>query len=171
MTVFLKGWIFMKKLFALLLILLLIPCAFAESIDLSGLSFEELAALRDRCQSEMMTRNEWQQVTVPQGLWQVGAQIPAGTWTVRCADRGRTSYLMKECHVDWGIGQPNDKGQWDYKLKKGGVIIYNPYNDEYKDQVTEVTITLEEGDFVYINPQYNAAVFMPYTGAPDLGFK
>ena len=163
----------MKKTLALFLILaLLCPAALAESVDLSSLSFADLAALRDRCQMEMMKRDEWQEVTVPQGLWEVGAQIPAGTWVIRCADAGRDSFLMRECSLRWGKGKPGDDFNWPWKDEKGDVEIYNPNNENYKGgQITEYVITLEAGDFLYIHPQYNKAVFTPYTGAPSLGFK
>ena len=162
----------MKKLFALTLVLaLLSSVSLAESIDLSSLSFSDLAALRDRCQMEMMSREEWQEVTVPQGLWEVGAQIPAGTWIVRCADQGRSDYLLRECSIRWGTGRPGKNFYWTYQTEKGSVDIYNPNNEDYSGQVTEFVLTLEAGDFIYIVPQYNAAVFIPYTGGPSLGFK
>lgn len=163
----------MKKIIALTLALaLLSSVSLAESIDLSSLSFSDLAALRDRCQMEMMKRDEWQEVTVPHGLWEVGAQIPAGTWLIRCADTGRDSYLLSKCSIRWGKGKPGNNFHWPWTDEKGDVEIYNPNNMDYKDgQVTEYIITLEAGDFLYIHPQYNMVVFTPYSGAPSLGFK
>ena len=146
--------------------------AIAEDIDLSGFTFEELAALRDRIQLEMMTRDEWQEVTVPQGLWEVGVDIPAGTWTVKCADLGRRDYLLRECWIRWGIGKPETGTNWDYRNRKGDIEIYNPNSEDYRQgQVTSYDIELKEGYFVYIHPQYNKAVFTPYHGKPSLGFK
>lgn len=162
----------MKKLLSVALILLLIPAAALAEVDLSSLSFSELAALRDQAQLLMMQSDAWQEVTVPQGTWEVGAQIPAGTWTIRCADIGRNEYMLRHCVVKWGIGKPNDKGFWEFKNEKGSVDLFNPNSIDYADgQVTEYIITLEEGDFIFISPTYNKAVFTPYTGAPSLGFK
>lgn len=163
----------MKKLIALVLLLaLLIPACFAEGIDLSALSFEELAALRDRIQLEMMARDEWQEVTVPAGLWEVGVDIPAGTWLVKCADEWRNNYSMRLCDISWGKGRPyNEKyGLWS-ATAKGDVEIYNPNSSEYEGGTTEFIVTVEDGDFIFISPDHNQAVFMPYTGKQNLGFK
>lgn len=161
----------MKKLLSLLVSLFLFcSSAFAE-IDLSALTFDELAALRDQCQLEMMSRDQWQEVTVPQGLYEVGVHIPAGDWTIRCADVGRDSYLMQECSIRWGEGRPGAEYYWDYKTSKGEIEIFNPNNVNYNGQTSEFTITPEVGDFIYIQAEYNRAIFTPYTGVPSFSFK
>ena len=160
----------MKKLLsAVLILLVLLPYASAEDLDLSGLSFAELAALAQHVQLEMMKRDEWQEVTVPQGNYRVGVDIPAGKWLVRCADKGRSTYRMQECDISWGTNKPVD-GRIPYP-RKGEASIYNPNNENYGEQATELVIELEDGDWVAINPKYNAAVFTPYTGSSGLGFK
>lgn len=161
----------MKRILAVsLALVLLCSCALAE-IDLSSYSFEELAALRDQCQLEMMKRDAWQEVTVPQGLWEVGVHIPAGTWVIRCADIGRDSYLLAECDIRWGKGKPNNDNFWDYSNNKGEAEIFNPNNENYEGQTSEYIVELAAGDFIFIEPEYNKAVFTPYTGAPSFGFK
>lgn len=162
----------MKKLLCVILtVVLFLPTVAMADVDLSGMTFAELAALRDQCQAEMMKRDEWQEVVVPQGIWEVGAQIPAGKWIVTCYDTGRTNYLMQECKVMWGKGHPTDGQYWNYQYELGSVDLYNPNNTNYKGQTTSYTIELHEGEFVSIHTQYNKAVFTPYTGAPSLGFK
>ena len=60
----------MKKLFGLILVgILIMSAAWAEEIDLSGLSLRELEALRNRCLLEMFAREDWQEVSVPQGVY------------------------------------------------------------------------------------------------------
>lgn len=163
----------MKKVLCFILIAaMMLTFAFAEDIDLSGLSFEELAVLRDRIQLEMMTRDEWQKVTVPQGLWEVGVDIPAGKWMVTCADLSRDDYMLQECEISWGKGKPELYGFWDFDYAKGDVDLYNPNNKNFKDgRLTSAEIEVEVGDFIYIDPAHNKAVFTPYTGKPSLGFK
>lgn len=161
----------MKKLLVLVLVAaILLPAVALADVDLSSLSFKELAELRDRCQIEMMKRDEWQEVTVPAGVWEVGKQIPAGTWLVKCSDTGRNEYLMRYCQIRWGKGMPED-GYWHVGKRSGDVEIYNPNASGYKNQTSEYVVTLSVGEYVYIHPLYNRAVFMPYTGAPSLGFK
>ena len=163
----------MKKIISLLIVsVLLIPCAFADSIDISSLSFSELMTLRHRCQLAMMESEEYQEVTVPQGLWEVGVDIPVGKWIVKCADTARDRLFLGECHISWGTGKPNSEGIFEYDNRKGRASVYNPNNDNYDEgEVTEIIIEVEIGDFIYIDSSYNKAVFCTYTGKPDLGFK
>ena len=80
----------MKKIYALILaavILLAIPTvAFATSgkldIDLSKLSYEELVELKDQINLAIWQSKEWEEVEVPQGIWEVGKDIPEGKWTI-----------------------------------------------------------------------------------------
>lgn len=161
----------MKKFLAVILAMaMLAPAAcFGEKIDLSAYSFAELAALRDRIQMEMMARDEWQEVTVPGGVWEVGVDIPAGTWLVKCAP-SRNDYLLRKCEISWGRGRPLD-GYWDWPNEKGQAALYCPDYKDYKGQTTEYVVTVEVGDFIYIDQFYNDAVFTPYTGKPSFVFK
>lgn len=73
----------MKRFFLLFLAaVLLISCAAADPVDLSGMSFDELVALRDQLNLAIWNSREWEAVTVPAGIWQVGRDIPAGHWDI-----------------------------------------------------------------------------------------
>lgn len=155
----------MKKVITIIMITLAMLCmtAHAESIDLSGLSFQELAALRDRAQMEMMQRDAWQEVTVPQGVYQVGVQIPAGTWTVRCATGNYTE-------IDWG-DTLKDNGQGvEYGNRYDWAVVYNPSGSYYSagDQ-TEYTFSVRDGEYIIIKD--GMATFMPGGVTPSFTFK
>ena len=153
----------MKKIIVcVVLAAILASVALAESIDLSGLSFDELAQLRDRCQMEMMQRTEWQEVRVPHGLYKVGVQIPAGTWTVRC-DEG--SYVR----FFWGDTLKSGGAEVDYSRHYGSEWIYNP-NDKYTKagDRTEYTFTVNDGDYIEVD---GIATFTPGASAPSFTFK
>ena len=157
----------MKKTACLVLaLILLIPCAFAESIDLSGLTFEELAALRDRILLEMMSRDDWQEVTVPQGVWKVGESIPAGTWTVKCLPKQRAI-------ISWGDALEENGEDIDLwkctRYSYCNVIYSTTYGIYTEGDQTEYTFTVQDGDYIVIS--YSSVIFMPYTGKPNLGFK
>ena len=140
--------------------------------DLSGLSYDELVMLKDRINLAIWQSQDWQEVTVPQGVWEVGKDIPAGTWTVKCADVGRNSYMLKECHFSWGEYLSEDGQSVQWRGRYDWVTIYNPNNRDYKDgQLTEYTLTVKNGDYIIIGTAYNRAVFTPYVGKPSLGFK
>ena len=73
----------MKKIAIMILAIVLIPlAAMADLPDLSGLTFEELVQLRDQINLAMWNSQEWQEVTVPQGVWVVGEDIPIAHWTI-----------------------------------------------------------------------------------------
>lgn len=165
----------MKKLLSiLLLVCLLIPAAVAEDIDLSKLSFDELASLRDRCQMEMLSRSEWKEVQVPQGIWQVGKDIPAGDWIIKCADVGRTNVSMRICVFLWGEGYPKDES-FEYKKRVGRIKVANPENKYYNEYEsgtpTEARVHLEDGQYIVIENGFNAAVFMRDFATAPFSFK
>lgn len=67
----------------LLLVVLVFSFHYARAdIDLASMSFEELSALRDEILDEMIKREEWDSVLVPAGAYEIGVDIPEGTWTI-----------------------------------------------------------------------------------------
>lgn len=158
----------MKKIFAFLMLLFLACPAFAESIDLSDLSYSDLVALKDRINLVMWQSEEWQEVTVPQGLYIVGKDIPAGHWTIKCA--GTYFAKVEVCDVIDSTGKDvnpysySSKYYWKEEVYNPTHMLYNEYND-----LAECDINLREGHYVVI--KYSSAVFTPYTGKPSLGFK
>lgn len=157
----------MKKIYCailVVLIVLMIPAvAFAtvNEIDLSGMSYDELVELKDRINLAIWESQEWEEVVVPQGVWQVGVDIPAGKWTISAEDGACLTVFVGD------------------ELKQGGTkvqsktheSIYSPNNKFYDEKihVTEWTIELEDGRYVQI--MVGNAVFTPYAGKPSLGFK
>lgn len=68
----------MKKIFALLLALFLLPAfSLADIPDISGLSYDELVQLNNQINLAMWNSEEWQEVTVPPGTYQIG--VPTET--------------------------------------------------------------------------------------------
>ena len=165
----------MKKLAALVVALILVSSvAFATTVsfDFSGLSLAQLIEVQQQLTMAMWATEEWQEVEVPQGVWVVGEDIPAGTWTVRCADIGRSSYMMRKCDFSWGEHISDDGHYIEWNGRWDSADIYNPYNEDYDEgQATEYTFTVQDGDYIVIDGDYNKAVFTPYAGKPALGFK
>lgn len=159
----------MKKSFALVLALILIPCAALAEIDLSSLSFADLAALRDQAQLEMMKRDEWQEVTVPQGVYRVGEHIPAGTWTVYCRT-GISSLVL------WGDTLSNNGHDIESNHKTGRsdwMRVYNPNYKDYKEfydgSDTSYSFTVRDGEWIVIKGQ--PVIFTPGAPTPSFSFK
>ena len=157
----------MKRIASLFLILaLFIPVAFAESINLDGLSYSELVNLKDRINLAIWESDEWQEVTVPQGVWIVGEDIPAGHWTVKCASEWRSTWIKWGEYLDPNGEEIAFKGLYGDKH-----YVYNPDHKyfEVDDGVTEYSFKVSDGQYIVIEEA--PAVFMPYAGKPSLGFK
>lgn len=155
----------MKKTLFVFVLLCIFSCACAESIDLSGLSFADLSFLRDKCQLEMMKRDEWQEVTVPVGVWEVGKDIPEGHWNITAS---------KESNYGWAHIVYTDMLDESGKKSSYDSNIYYAENIKHEDSTADVEainidIDLKAGTYLIID--YGAAVFTPYTGKPNLGFK
>lgn len=157
----------MKRILALIFVLLsLVGIASAQTIDLSGMSYDELVALKERIDLAIWNSQEWQEVTVPQGVWKVGEDIPAGHWTIVCADGWR------KVELSWGekLGDDRESIAWRgrYSLYN---YVYNPDHKYYEkdDGVTTYSFEAVDGDYIIIKD--GEAVFMPYAGKPKLGFK
>lgn len=159
------------SIFILLILLSTFTLASAETIDLSGMTYDELVALKDHINLAIWNSQEWQEVTVPQGVWQVGVDIPAGTWTVKCADVGRSNSSMRYCYLQWGEQLTSDGREISTDGPKGLLFLHNPNHEAYEEgALTEYTLTLKDGEYIVIYPYYNKAVFTTYSGKPNLGF-
>lgn len=158
----------MKKLLcilsALAIALSLAAPAAAENIDLTALSWEELLDLKEKITLEQMSRDEWQEVEVPQGVYVVGEDIPAGKWTVRCSYGNSVT-------ISWGQYLDDDGHGIDYfRGINDAQNIKNVNGRLYQEgDATEYTFDAIDGYYVVIN--YSSATFTPFTGKPDLGFK
>ena len=153
----------MKKLFCAFLILaLFLPLAASADVDLSGMTFDELVALREQINLAIWNCQEWQEVTVPQGLYVVGEDIPEGTWTIKAATDHFTVIKFGDTLEANGI-------EVAYSKNYGSGEAYSKDSSSYRDsEPLEFTFTAKKGDYVQVD--YAPALFTPFTGKPDLGF-
>lgn len=155
----------MKKLFVFVLLLSIVStCALAE-IDLSGMTYAELVALKDQINLAIWNSQEWQEVEVPQGVWLVGEDIPAGHWSI--------SSVAKYASIT--IGTQLDETGKDiaafasdfYEYEKVTNPTYKYY--EKDSDLTSIDFDLKNGTYVLI--EKGTVLFTPYSGKPSLGFK
>lgn len=155
----------MKKIFLLLIaVCMMTSFAAADSIDLSGMSYTDLVTLKDRINLAIWNSQEWQEVTVPQGIWKVGEDIPAGTWTVRCA-------AAFTAVIEFGPELDENGTEINYKTRRGRCTLDSPDYRHYEKNVSisEYSFTVNEGDYIEIT---NCdLIFTPYAGKPDFGFR
>lgn len=145
---------------AFVLVLALAPAAFAEW-DLSGLTFDDLVALMDQVQRAIWDSADWQEVTVPQGIYKVGEDIPTGKWTIKAPAGGYT--VVK-------VGSQLDENGTDVDYHGESKPICG---EDYKGYAPSSacacwTVELREDQYVSVNS--GDCVFTPYAGNA-LGFK
>ena len=156
----------MKKVCCILVFLaFIIPAVGLAEINLASMSYQELVELRDQIDLAIWTSQEWQEVTVPQGVYEVGKDIPDGHWTVKPIDGA-------QCIISWGSELEEGKKDIAYS---GSVHEFtdlcSPTNKYFKKgrDKSEEDIELANGQFVVIT--YSDMIFTPYAGKPSLGFK
>lgn len=139
----------MKKIVAFVLaLLLLIPSAFAE-VDLSSYSYEQLLELYRSVQQEIISRPEWKEVTVPKGVYVIGEDIPAGSYTIKSTDPGGYINIFL-----WGAEQK------DYDTA-GGLLVNEAL---YKSSQVLGRINLKNGNVLELS---GTVIMTPVQG---LGF-
>lgn len=154
----------MKRIISLLLPLLLISIpALASDIDLSGLSYDELVELRERIDIAIWSCEEWQEVTVPQGLYEVGLDIPEGKWSVTPV-QGYRAYVTIANELN------EAKTATGFLIISGDSIVSEQYDgyDPNGDK-TAIDCVLSKGQYIEI--ERGSVIFTPYAGKPSLGFK
>lgn len=147
----------MKKLFCLLLVLMLFPVASLAEADFSQFSLEELDIIRRSASKEILKRSQWGEVTVPPGHYVVGEDIPEGHWTIRYTPG---TYCLIEYFKDAdesGI-EPADvlKDYNSWAIGDPGSDMATLYDK------TEIDLQLISG--YHLKTNYSDCVFVPFTG-------
>ncbi len=150
----------------ILALVLLLPTLALAEIDLSGLSYNELVALKDRINKAMWESQEWQEVSVPQGVYEIGKDIPAGHWSITAAQGQSVA-------VTWGTKLNEAKTDLDIVWEKGFYeyeSLVSPTYEYYNaSDRTEVDFDMQAGQYLVVSN--GQVVFTPYKGKPSLGFK
>ena len=120
-----------RFLCCLLVLLLLIPAALADTVDLSSLSDDELIALLDQVNAEVVSRGINKTAKLPQGSYIGGKDLPVGRYIFTCMATGD----------DWGnVTVYTDEG-------KGKQVLWEVMLAPKDGQEPETCfITLNEGD-------------------------
>lgn len=157
----------MKKLIAVLLVLAsLLSASFAaEQYDLSGMTYDELVAMKDQINLAMWNSKEWQEVVVPVGTWKIGEDIPAGYWTISAHE---------ECYITVTYSDVmQDNGRdLSWLMPKNAIheTIVGPKNWMYSpSHMRSISIDCKEGFWIQISG--GPVMFTPYQGKPSFGFK
>lgn len=150
----------MKRFVCMIMVLFVLPvCAFSDEIDLSTLSFDELRTLQTRISHELTTRQEWKNVPVPEGFYEVGVDIPAGKWEIKCGEKSSFGYVS----VQYGNNVTDSGAMLLMPMEWTGLI----YKDGQGMNRESLVLNLQEGYFIEI--KMGQAVFS-IPEKIDLGF-
>ena len=95
----------MKKFLAIFAALILMISTACAAPDLTDLTFDQLIALQHYITSEIMSRPEWREITVPAGQWRIGVDIPEGTY---CITAGEHSLNLTVWGYEYGDFSTNE---------------------------------------------------------------
>lgn len=132
--------------------------------NLSSLSFHDLSSLMEHINQEMMRREEWQEVFVPAGTYQVGKQIPAGHWMIACTPRNY-------CYIDIGGALESNGKEIVYGSEGYYHIALTGTDSGISDRGYPAHVDLVLKDGMYISIEHAGAFFTPYTGNHGFTFK
>ena len=154
----------MKKLLAASALCLALCAPAIAEVDLSGMSYAELVSLKDQINLAMWQCQEWQEVTVPQGVWVVGEDIPAGHWSVSPVDGAWST-------ISYGSKLSENGRSLDRSNDRISEILVNPSSRIFREGQDATMIDFETKTGAYIIIENGDVVFTPYAGKPSLGFK
>ena len=145
----------MRKIIAIIFVstFVLASVVAVADVDISGLSYDELIDLVNKAQMEMMKMDKWQEVVVPEGIYIIGKDIPAGRWTITAPEKLYTVliYVGKKLYDDFTV-------DFDSMTSLKGTA-----NSMYREGDTS-SITLELKDDMYLQIKSGSAIFSPYQG-------
>lgn len=148
----------MKKVVLLVLALVLVGAVALAEVDLSGMTFDELVALKEQINLAIWNSQEWQEVTVPMGVWKVGEDIPAGHWSV-------TSNKWASISVGTALSATGH----DIDIMGTSYWYSESIDANDPSEPSEIDYEFKDGEYVVI--EYGDVIFKPFAGKPSLGFK
>lgn len=118
----------MKKIVSLLLISILsvsiVANAAASDIDFSNYSFSELVELQQKLNQALWSCDEWIEVEVPLGVWDIGKDIPAGRYELSPGSNANAySYPNVIYYLERHENGTPDKIRGQYKIKFGETLV------------------------------------------------
>lgn len=155
----------MKKLLAALLIMTLLPIyalAAPQTIDLEIMTVKDLTEFKDQLNLAIWNSTEWKEVTVPQGIWEIGKDIPVGHWTIKAADGAKSD-------IYWGDLAESKARTYSYEARATLVSeTYRGFNASIDRVELDWELTTE--NHLYVEVEHGSVVFTPYEGKPSFTF-
>ena len=134
---------FRRLLCCLLICLLLIPAAVADPVDLSSMSDEEIVALLDQVNQEIVSRGINKTAKLPQGAYIAGKDLPVGRYILTVLAKGD----------DWGnLTVYKDEGN-------GKLVLWEVVSaPESGEEPETIFMSLEKGDKIECSVPFSLTI-------------
>ena len=133
----------------------------------NGIVSEDCTSLFNLAQdidAKLRTMDNWEEVVVPPGLWEIGKHIPAGLWTIWPMENSHASMFCSD--------RLNDQGYPDkWAVRNGNGFILSPSNPEYDPHIFKDRWSIDVPDGWYFYVELDSVIFTPYTGIPLFEFE
>lgn len=110
-------------------------------------------------EAELRSRPEWKEIKVPEGLYEVGPQIPVGKWTIWPEEFSRAG-------AHYGEGLTKD-GKINYSLENAALKDGKMASFKLGFHQDRISIDAQEGYYFEFD---NTVIFTPYAGKTPFGF-
>lgn len=150
----------MRKILLVALFILMIIPATADTIDLSGMTYDELSDLNAQVNAALWAHPDFEEVIVPAGVYKIGEHIPAGTWQLFPLDGSR-------CYINYGTSLNASGTEVDILSTVSSEIIYSETSSVYDvGDPTYWVITLTDGYYI----EFSKSVIFRKPTAPAFKF-
>ena len=138
-----------------------------DTSNFAEMTLAELIELRSQIQLAMWKSEEWQEVEVPQGVYRIGVDIPAGKWTI-------TAACEQDPNVYYGdvLDGAGMKVVWSPNIYYGELLAgASGWREQNMPGMYRNSVTIELKNDTYLVIESGCVVFTPFIGVPALGFK
>ena len=101
---------------------------------------------------------------MPQGIWVIGEDIPAGHWTISAQSSAYVLVTYGELLDDTG----RSVSPWSSTYAIETIIGEKSWSYN-ENAISQIDLVLKDG--CYLGIDGGSVIFTPYTGKPSLGFK
>lgn len=131
----------MKRIVVLVLCILLLSTATAESIDVSNMDFDALQTLKAAVELEFHSRPEAAGISLLPGYYAVGQDIKPGRYYVKMVEPSGNGYSVR-LHVY--------ADREKYESRPAGKYGEYIYDDYFSIEDDAISMLLEEGNFLWL---------------------
>lgn len=102
---------------------------------------------------------------MPQGVYEIGVDIPAGHWTIKAADEAYIGIFYGDTLTESGKSIAFTSNIFET------TTVMSPSYWSFNKNTDSTQYDIDMKDGMYLQIENGMAIFTPFTGKPALGFK